>query len=167
MFAKGNIRLGLGFAALLLILDQLSKWYMLNVYDLPAKYSVEILPFLNFTMVWNEGISMGFFSDGGDTGRWILVGLTSIVVIFLLRWLSQGTTKPVAYALGAVIGGAVGNIIDRVVHGAVADFIHMHAFNSSFYVFNVADAGISLGVIILLIDGLKSENKSPTRETHD
>ena len=154
-------------ALILLIADQISKWWILTVFDLPAKYSVSILPFLNFTMVWNEGISMGLFSEGGESGRWLLIILTTIISFVVLRWLFQNTKKTVALALGAILGGAIGNIIDRIIHGAVADFIHLHAFESSFYVFNVADAAISIGVVVLLIDGLKNENESLTTDKND
>ena len=155
-----------GFLLALIVLaaDQLSKWWILESFNLPQKGSVELLPFLNLTMVWNKGISMGLMTADGDLGRWLLVAVTSIVTIALVVWLVRCNDKWLSLALGGLIGGAVGNIIDRIVHGAVADFIHLHAFNWSFYVFNVADAMISLGVIILLLDGLRSEDKSPTRD---
>ena len=155
---------GLILALVVLILDQLSKWWILEVFQLPQKGSVEILPFLNFTMVWNRGVSMGLFAAEGDLGRWVLVVITSIVTIGLIVWLVRGADKWLSLALGGMIGGAIGNIIDRSLYGAVADFIHLHAFNWSFYVFNVSDAMISLGVIFLLLDGLRSDEKSPTRD---
>lgn len=157
-------RRGFLLALIVLVADQLSKWWILESFNLPQKGSVELLPFLNFTMVWNKGISMGLMTANGDLGRWILVAVTSVVTIALVVWLVRCSDKWLSLALGALIGGAVGNIIDRIIHGAVADFIHLHAFNWSFYVFNVADAMISLGVIILLFDGLRSEDKSPTRD---
>ncbi len=157
-------RRGFLLALIVLVADQLSKWWILESFNLPQKGSVELLPFLNFTMVWNKGISMGLMTADGDLGRWILVGVTTVVTIALVVWLVRCSDKWLSLALGALIGGAVGNILDRIVYGAVADFIHLHAFNWSFYVFNVADAMISLGVIILLLDGLRSEDKSPTRD---
>ena len=164
MTLSPNARHGFLLALIVLAADQLSKWWILESFNLPQKGSVEILPFLNLTMVWNKGVSMGLFNDGGGMGRWILVVVTSIVALALIVWLVRCTDKWLSLALGALIGGAIGNIIDRVAYGAVADFIHLHAFNWSFYVFNVADAMISLGVIILLLDGLRSEDKSPTRD---
>ena len=155
---------GFILAFVVLAADQLSKWWILESFLLPQKGSVALLPFLNFTMVWNKGVSMGLFSSNGDMGRWVLTIVTSLVVIALVVWLVRGADKWLSLALGGIIGGAIGNIIDRIVHGAVADFVHLHAFNWSFYVFNVADAAISLGVIILLLDGLRSEDKSPTRD---
>lgn len=164
MTLDANARHGFLLALIVLAADQLSKWWILESFNLPQKGSVELLPFLNFTMVWNKGISMGLMTANGDLGRWILVAVTSIVTIALIVWLARCSDKWLSLALGALIGGALGNIIDRIVYGAVADFIHLHAFNWSFYVFNVADAMISLGVIILLFDGLRSEDKSPTRD---
>lgn len=157
-------RNGFIFALVVLIADQLSKWWVLESFSLQEKGSVVLLPFLNFTMVWNKGVSMGFLSANGELGRWLLVIVTSGVAIGLAIWLYRGADKWVSIALGGIVGGAIGNIIDRIVHGAVVDFIHLHAFNWSFYVFNVADAAISLGVIILLFDGLRSDDKSPTRD---
>ena len=157
-------RNGFLLALVVLVADQLSKWWILESFNLADKGSVALLPFLNFTMVWNRGVSMGLFNDGGDMGRWILTILTTIVALALIVWLARCTDKWLALALGGIIGGAIGNIIDRIVHGAVADFIHLHAFNWSFYVFNVADAMISLGVIFLLFDGLRAQDKSPTRD---
>lgn len=164
MTLSPNARHGFLLALIVLAADQLSKWWILESFNLPQKGSVELLPFLNLTMVWNKGISMGLMPANGDLGRWILVAVTSAVTIALVVWLVRCSDKWLSLALGALIGGALGNIIDRIAYGAVADFIHLHAFNWSFYVFNVADAMISLGVIILLFDGLRSEDKSPTRD---
>ncbi len=158
--SKNGFFLALG----VLVADQLSKWWILESFHLEQKGSVDLLPFLSFTMVWNKGISMGLFNADGDISRWILIIVTSFVAVGLIVWLARGADKWLSLALGGIIGGAIGNIIDRVMHGAVVDFIHLHAFNWSFYVFNVADAMISLGVIVLLFDGLRSEDKSPTRD---
>ncbi len=151
-------------ALLVLAADQLSKWWILHVYDLPNRATTEILPFFNLTMVWNKGISMGMLQADGDLGRWLLVGATLLVAIGLMVWLLRAENKLVALALGAIIGGALGNIIDRALMGAVADFIHLHGFGYSFWVFNVADAAISLGVIALIIDGLRGGDKSLKRD---
>lgn len=146
------MRLGLVIASIALILDQISKYWILTVYDLPAKASVEILPFFSLTMVWNKGISLGLFQAGSDIARWALVAVTAIVTVFLFFWLAKAQAKVLKIALGLVIGGALGNIIDRIHLGAVADFIHLHGFGYSFYVFNVADAAITVGVALLLLD---------------
>lgn len=146
------LRFGLIVSALVLLLDQLSKYWVLQVYSLPEKISVEILPFFSLTMVWNKGISLGLFQAGSGFARWALVGLTVIVTVALIIWLARTHTRLVQVALGLVIGGAIGNIIDRIKFGAVVDFIHLHAFDYSFYVFNIADSAISIGVGLLLLD---------------
>ena len=152
-------RNGLYAAAALMAIDQLSKWWVLNIFNLPAKGSVEILPFFSLSMVWNKGISMGL--PLGDTlGKWGIVVLTSGISLWILFWLKKSERKFEATALALILSGAVGNLIDRFVHGAVVDFIHLHAFGYSFYVFNVADSVITIGVIMLLIDGLRDGRKS-------
>lgn len=143
----------------LTVVDQLSKWWVLNIYNLPAKGSVEILPFFSLTMVWNKGISMGL-SLGDTLGKWGIVVMTVAISLWLLFWLKKSERLFEAAALSLILSGAVGNLIDRFVHGAVVDFIHLHAFNYNFYVFNVADSAITVGVIMLLIDGLRDGGKS-------
>jgi len=145
---------------LLIILDQVSKWWVLNILDLPNRGSIPVLPFFNLTMVWNKGISMGL-SIGETLGKWGIVILTGGVSAWLLVWLTKTRSKYEAIGLTLILSGAVGNLIDRFVHGAVVDFIHLHAFDYNFYVFNVADSAITIGVIILLIDGLRTSDKSP------
>lgn len=143
----------------LVAVDQLSKWWMLNVFDLPSKGSVEILPFFSLSMVWNKGISMGL-PLGDALGKWGIVILTTAISLWLLFWLRKSERKFEAVSLTLILSGAVGNLIDRFVHGAVVDFIHLHAFDYNFYVFNVADSAITVGVIMLLIDGLRDSRKS-------
>lgn len=157
------MRFGFIIAAVVLVLDQLSKYWVLALYDLPVKTSVEILPFFSLTMVWNKGISLGLFQANGDLGRWVLIAITVIVTILLTFWLAKAQGNVLKLALGLVIGGAVGNIIDRLRFGAVVDFVHLHAFDYSFYVFNVADAAITIGVLCLLLDAYlvsKEEKKA-------
>lgn len=159
---------GLIAIIVLMAVDQLSKWWVLNVYDLPAKGSVEILPFFSLTMVWNKGISMGL-SLGDALGKWGIVVLTAGISLWLLLWLKKSERAFEAAALSLILSGAVGNLIDRFVHGAVVDFIHLHAFDYNFYVFNVADSAITVGVIMLLIDGLRDGQKSlkkTSKESH-
>lgn len=160
------MRLGLIIAGIALLLDQLSKYWILSVYDLPEKGSVEILPFFSLTMVWNKGISLGLFQAGSGAARWALIVITVLVTVFLLFWLAKASGAVLKTALGLVIGGAVGNIIDRVHLGAVADFVHLHGFGYSFYVFNVADAAISVGVSLLLLDAylLSREESKKSKE---
>lgn len=157
--SSGYFKNGLIAITALMAVDQLSKWWVLNIYNLPAKGSVEILPFFSLTMVWNKGISMGL-SLGDALGKWGIVALTAGISLWLLFWLKKSERVVEATALSLILSGAVGNLIDRFIHGAVVDFIHLHAFDYNFYVFNVADSAITIGVIMLLIDGLRDGQKS-------
>lgn len=146
--------LGLGLGAAVVALDQLSKWWILYAFNLPFKGMVEVLPFFNLAMVWNRGISFGLMAADGDLGRWLLSSVAIVIILALVAWLRQVTTRFLAVAVGLVIGGAVGNLIDRMRFGAVVDFIQLHAAGYSFYVFNIADAAISMGVALLLWDAI-------------
>lgn len=149
---------GLIFAALLLVADQASKWWILEVVRLPEVRNVPIIQLgplgLDLTMVWNRGVTFGLFSGGGAWNHLILGAVALAVAAFLLRWLWRAETPLVAIALGAVIGGAIGNVIDRFRFGAVVDFLHAWAWDFSWYVFNIADAAIVLGVLALVADAL-------------
>lgn len=147
---------GLLAAGLIVLLDQLSKWWILDIFRLPARGIVEVLPFFNLVMVWNRGVSFGLFAADGDMGRWALVAFTIGICGVVAVWLRRADRCLVAAALSLVLGGAIGNIIDRVRLGAVADFIQLHAAGYSFYVFNIADAAISIGVALLLLDAILS-----------
>lgn len=154
--------LGLGLGAAIVALDQLSKWWILDAFDLPLKGMVEVLPFFNLAMVWNRGISFGLMAADGDLGRWLLSGLAIVIILALILWLRQVGTRLLAVAVGLVIGGAVGNLVDRMRFGAVVDFIQLHAAGYSFYVFNVADAAISIGVALLLWDAIFAPQDKPS-----
>lgn len=150
---------GIGMALAILVADQISKWWVLEVFDLPARVSVPLLPFLNLTMVWNRGITFGLLSTESGWGAVLLAGVALAVVAALAVWLWQAERATVALALGAVAGGAVGNIIDRMRFGAVVDFLHAHAWGWSWYVFNVADAAIVCGVGVLVLDSVLAGRK--------
>ena len=153
-----GLRLGLPIAALLLVLDQFSKWWILEVARLPEGRHIPLLstgPFgLDLTMVWNRGVTFGLLSGDGPMNHLILALLAAVIAGLLLRWMARAETRPVAGALGAVVGGAVGNVIDRLRFGAVADFVDAHAWDWHWYVFNLADAAIVCGVAVLLADAL-------------
>ncbi|UPY34969.1 signal peptidase II [Sediminicoccus sp. KRV36] len=152
------LRSGLIFAALLLIADQASKFWILEVIALPEIRNIPLIEVgplgLDLTMVWNRGVTFGLFSGEGAWNHLILAALALVVAGFLLRWLARSETRLVTYALGAVIGGAVGNVIDRIRFGAVVDFVDVHAWGWHWYVFNVADAAIVCGVLALVADAL-------------
>ncbi|MEX0297546.1 MAG: signal peptidase II [Kordiimonas sp.] len=161
-----HFRLGLLISVLLVVADQLSKWWILYGLKLPELQSIALLPFLNFTMVWNYGISMGL-PIGDSLGKWGIIILTVGISLWLLHWLKNTERKFEAMALSLILGGAIGNIIDRFLHGAVVDFVHLHAWDYSFYVFNLADSAISIGVVLLLIDGLRDGAKGPKKASKD
>lgn len=152
-------RFGFVLAALVFVLDRASKWWILEVLDLPERDSVPVLPFLDLTMVWNRGISMGMFQADSEVGRYALIVLTGAVAIGLSAWLYRVSDRLLSVALGLVVGGALGNIWDRVAYGAVADFIRFFVDGWSFYVFNIADSAITVGVALLLWDALPLPQK--------
>jgi signal peptidase II len=147
---------GLIVAGGTLALDQAFKTFMLygaGFYAHPGA-AISILPFFNLIMVWNPGISLGLFPASSIEGTVFLATFQMLAVGVLGWWLWFATKRTLAIGLGLVIGGALGNLIDRLVYGKVADFFHLHGFGYSFYVFNVADAAITLGVVGLLYDAL-------------
>ena len=153
-----HTRAGLILAAITLVLDQVSKWWVLYVLDLPARRQVplvEVGPLgLDLTMVWNRGVTFGLLSGDSAWNQLVLAALAAVIAAVLLRWLWRAENRMVALALGMVIGGAIGNVIDRFRFGAVVDFLHAWAWDFSWYVFNVADAGIVIGVGLLVMDAL-------------
>jgi signal peptidase II len=116
-------------------------------------------------MVWNRGVSYGLFQAGGLTGTVLLTAFSLAAVAALSWWLRSADRRLLSWGLGLVIGGALGNVIDRILYGAVADFFHFHAFGRDWYVFNVADAAITVGVVALLVDAFaRPEAKNSDRE---
>ena len=149
-----------GLAALVIVLDQISKFWVLEVYQLPARGSVEILPFFSLSMVWNRGVSFGLLQADADIGRWGLAVFSTLVALALAVWARKVTRPLLAVALGLVIGGAVGNMIDRVRFGAVADFLNFEKLYFP-WVFNVADSAITVGVLLLIVDSLRPHQRAP------
>ncbi|MBN9264296.1 MAG: signal peptidase II [Hyphomicrobium sp.] len=148
----------LGFSLLLasFVIDQAYKWWMLNVYDIATQQPVQITPFFELVFVINKGISYGMLAQDGHGGQWALAGFALLTSIGLWIWLVRGGVGPlIAASLGLIIGGALGNALDRVVLGGVADFFHFHAYGWSWYVFNPADVAIVAGVVGLLYDSFK------------
>jgi signal peptidase II len=140
------------FIGVLIVVDQAVKQLMLSmVFDPPR--IVEVTGFFNLVPVWNSGVSFGLFGDS-DTSRWILVGLALAIVVVLLIWLVRAGNGMVVFALTLVVGGALSNVVDRVVYGAVIDFVDIHAFGFHWPAFNVADSTIVLGTAMLLYDSL-------------
>jgi signal peptidase II len=154
---------GILIALVTLVLDQASKLWVLFVFDLPIRGRVPVLPFTDLVMVWNRGVSYGLFQQHTDVGRWLLIAVTLAVSLFLARWLWRETDAPNVIGLGLVLGGAIGNGIDRVAYGAVADFVLLHAGGFEWYVFNVADAAIVVGVVFLLYGALPIGRRGDAR----
>jgi signal peptidase II len=159
-FGKRHVRLGLALALAVFAADQLFKALLL--YGLGLKYfapgqAIEITPFFNLVMVWNEGVSFGLLPAGNLWGRALLILFALAVAGVLSVWLNGANRGILAAAIGSVIGGALGNVVDRLVYGAVADFFDVHAFGYHWYTFNVADMFIVLGVGLLIFDSLTGE----------
>jgi signal peptidase II len=152
-------RLGILVAFLTLALDQASKLGLLFGYDLPVREPLVLTPFLDLIVVWNPGISYGLFRQNTEVGRWALVAVQIAAAVGMSVWMCRASGRLLAASLGLIVGGAIGNAIDRTVHGAVFDFVHLHAGAWSWYVFNVADAGIVAGVVGLLYDSLVLERR--------
>ena len=155
-------RLGLLIAAVTAALDQALKLWVLYGLDLPMRGRVSVMPFVDLVLVWNTGISYGWFQQSGPAGQWVLLAVKVAAVALLWLWLARASTRLVAVALALIIGGAIGNAVDRVVWGAVVDFVLFHVTTASFtfrwYVFNLADAAIVAGVIGLLYDSFFGES---------
>jgi lipoprotein signal peptidase len=146
--------LGLVAALIVLAADQFSKWWILNVIRLEEVGQIVLLPVLNLTMVWNRGVTFGLLNGLGEWSSLALAAVALTVVVALGVWLRRAESRLVAAALGAIAGGAISNVIDRLRFGAVVDFIHAHLGTWSWYVFNVADAAIVCGVAALVIESL-------------
>lgn len=139
-------------ALAILVVDQLTKWIMIGPLDLERVQQIVVLPIFNFTWVQNFGISLGLAQAQNDLQRWLLVALTGAIAIGVGYWIPREEKAGDRLALGLVLGGALGNIVDRTRFGYVVDFLDLHFGEfRPFYVFNVADAAISIGVVILLL----------------
>ncbi|MGE0154046.1 MAG: signal peptidase II [Reyranellaceae bacterium] len=153
------LRLGLLFSLALIVADQLTK-FLVMAYVLPDSRAVTLTPFLNFVVVWNRGVSFGLFSHDWGGAPWVLSALAVAIVVLLCIWLTRARRGLTALALGAVIGGAIGNVIDRARFGAVYDFVDLHYAGWHWPAFNLADSAITLGVVALLVDSLLFDRQS-------
>lgn len=154
--------LGLGAALIVCVLDQASKFWLLHGFGLADRGRVVLAPVVDLVLVRNYGISYGWFQWLGGSARWALIALTAAAVAFLVAWLARAGSRLSGLGLGLIIGGAIGNAIDRVVQGgAVVDFVRLHAViggsDRDWYVFNVADAAIVAGVAMLLYESLRPD----------
>lgn len=163
--SRNKIRVA-GFLAALISLfcDQFSKYYVAHPLHLSERMEIQILPIFQLKWVLNYGISMGFLTAGSDVGRWLLVALTAAIALAVVILILREKHFSSAMALGLVLGGAIGNITDRIRSGAVVDFLDLHFGNwHPFLVFNVADAAISCGVVFLILRSLWSKNEDDNK----
>jgi len=137
-------------------LDATSKWWLISEFDIAAVSPLEITPFFDLVMVWNPGISFGLLHAGSFAQTVMLIIAATLLVLVLLVWLARSDGQINSLALGLVIGGAAGNIIDRAINGAVADFFSFHVAGFHWPAFNVSDMAISVGVVILLVQSFRS-----------
>src|SRR3954466_15267098 len=158
----------LGFAVALIVfaLDQLSKWVVTGPLGInQIGDQLVLLPIFNFTYTENQGISLGLLNATNPIGRWVLVALTSAIAIGVAVWMGREKNRIDQAALGMVLGGALGNIMDRTLHGYVVDFVDLHFGEfRPFLVFNVGDAAISIAVVILLLRAFLTR-KDASKET--
>jgi signal peptidase II len=155
------LRFGAPVAALALILDQVTKWFARDGLWQPPR-RIEITGFLDLVPVENRGISFGLLQSEGGAGVWLISAFALIVAAGLGFWMYRARRRWPALALGLIIGGALGNVIDRLRLGWVIDFLDFHVATWHWPAFNMADAAITVGVAMLLIDGLFGASKKPT-----
>ena len=137
---------------LLIVLDQLSKTYLISYLKTKSNFILEILPFLDFVYAWNYGISFGLFKQYYQYSNYVLLVLNSFIVIYLINLLFKSDSKLSIIGLNLIIGGALGNLTDRIIRGAVFDFIYFNYQNFSFPAFNLADSFISIGAALFIYD---------------
>ncbi len=158
-------RLFLIMFAATLVLDQASKLWLYFVVDIAARQPIEVTPFFNLILVWNFGVSYGLLQQSTELGRWALTLFKVAAAIGLSIWAWRSQEKWLVLGLGLIAGGALGNAIDRVLYGAVLDFAHFFWRGFSWYVFNVADAAIVVGVGFLLYDGFTSGRSTASQKS--
>lgn len=151
-----RLRPGILIALAVIALDQTTKLWLLRVFDIVHRGAVKVTPFFDLVLAWNTGISYGWFQNESAAGQAILLAVKAVAVVVLAIWMARSRSRLATLALGLIIGGAIGNAIDRLAYGAVVDFALLHVqiggkpFN--WYVFNLADVAIVAGVAALLYD---------------
>ncbi len=148
-------------AAFVALFDQGTKWWIVNEVMRRGVRVVPVTSFLNFVLSLNKGITFGIFNNGHQYMSYVFIGASVIILGLLLHWLIHTSSVMVGVGLGLVMGGAIGNMIDRVNYGGVVDFIDFHLFNYHWYTFNVADSAIVCGVALLMLENLvRTQKKS-------
>jgi signal peptidase II len=160
-------RVGLPVVIVVLIADQFTKYAVMHWLNLQSRGVLEVLPILDFSWVTNYGTAMGVIAMSKESSRWILIAFTSMVSLVVLYMLLGARRWRDGAALGLVLGGAIGNLIDRLQDGYVVDFIHFHYGSSGFYVFNVADASITIGAVWMAMNyRLFGRSRTQSRGLH-
>ncbi|MBL8666142.1 MAG: signal peptidase II [Rhodospirillales bacterium] len=163
---------GLALSALIVVLDQVTKWWILERIMMPPRL-IPLTPFFNLVMTWNRGVSFGLFNNDSPYNALILSLVALVICGVLAFWLLHARKPVLAYGLGMVIGGAIGNLIDRIRFGAVADFLDFHLWGYHWPAFNVADSAITVGVAVLIAESVfgsaqqRSKNEGLGRETSE
>jgi len=151
--------LGLVLIAVVFGIDQAHKWWMLTVYNIANIQPVQITPFFDLMLVWNTGVSYGWLKSFGPW--WLIIGQL-LISLLLWLWMAGSRDRLNIIAMSLIIGGALGNVADRIIYGAVADFFHLHAYGFSWYVFNIADMAIVAGAAIIVYGSLREiRQKTP------
>ena len=143
----------LGLAAIVLVLDQVSKWVILALVMQPPRV-IEVLPVFNLVLTYNTGVSFGVFAGDAAWQPWVLSAVSLAIVVGLLVWMRYNHNALILLGVGLIVGGAIGNVVDRIRLGAVVDFLDVHVAGWHWPAFNLADSAISIGVALLVIDAL-------------
>jgi len=154
------MRLGLAVALVAAIVDQLAKWWIVSIFAADGDVHVlRIAPILNFVLAMNRGVSFGLFNTNQSLNAAVFTLIAAFIVAALLVWLKRAKGVLLHVAIGLVVGGAVGNVVDRLMRGAVVDFLDFHLGDWHWFVFNLADSAISVGVGLMVIDGLRTRGE--------
>ncbi len=150
---RGPFRLGLAIALSVIAIDQVSKYWIVEVVMRPPRI-IPVTDFFNLVMTWNRGVSFGLFGSHSPYSAWVLIGIALAIVAALGVWLWRTGERLLGAALGLIIGGAIGNVIDRFRYGAVADFLDFHVAGFHWPAFNAADSAITIGAVLIVVDAL-------------
>ena len=165
---RRNRIVGLAIAAAVFVADQAAKWVVTSVFQLQQRGTIEVLPIFDLKWVQNYGVSMGFLTASSEMMRWGLVALTAAIAVFVAAWLWREKRRDDTIALALILGGAIGNILDRVRFGYVIDYADLHFGDiHPFLVFNVGDAAITIGVLLLLVRALLTRDRKASSKERD
>ena len=155
-----HVQKGLVISAAVLTVDQITKWWVVFTLMQPPRL-IEVTPFFNLVMGWNYGVSFGMLNGAPGLSKWLLPLVTLAITAGMVFWLIREHRRWTVIGLGLIIGGAVGNLIDRLRFGAVADFLDVHAFGYHWPAFNAADSAITVGAIVIILESLFVRDEKP------